>query len=364
MQTDVYEKLQDWIVTTFRALPGVKSPELMDILKFQYSPEEAWLAIEMGPNGGKMDELIAKTGKTREELEALIRSMEKKGTVYSEPGKDDPVYKPIGMEMLGIIETVSWGDNSTPFKKKLNELWYKFKPIYVNEGVSAIGKHSVAYCHVSALPPDAVPEENLFELIKAAHQPGGYIAVSPCPCRVIERHGEDGDVCDHILESCLTFGDLAHWAAENNWGRRITLDECIEIIKKCNEKGQINIGAPGVIVCNCCKHACLSLYAMKLGKDHVFLPNHFHSVADPETCLSCGTCVERCPVGAVQLDETAVVDTTRCIGCGACASGCEAKSIKIVRKSEEDIARVDAKIMEGTARLTTVTTPNWKLFDI
>ena len=121
MEEKIYDDLANWLITTFRAQPGVKSPELMEILRLQYSPEEAKLALDMGPAGGKLDVLAEKVGMAKDRLLPLIKNMEKKGTVYREPNSDDPLYKPIGMEALGIIETVSWGDNSSPFKKKLNE---------------------------------------------------------------------------------------------------------------------------------------------------------------------------------------------------------------------------------------------------
>ena len=359
MQADVYNRLADWLVTTWRALPEAKSPELMDILKFQYKPEEAWLAVEMGPEGGKIDEVAAKVGKSREKLEPLIKSMEKKGTIYTEPGSEDPAYRPLGIEFLGLIETVGWGENTSSFKIKLNELWYKFKPIYVNEGVSRIGKAGMCFCNVHVLPSDAVPEENIIELIKAAYQNDDAIAVTGCPCRIMEKIGSGHEPCDCIVECCMSFGELARWAIEHDWARKITLDECIEIIKKCAENGQVQTGMPGAILCNCCKHACVGLYAQKLGKEHSYVANHFYAVADPETCIACGTCVERCPVGALRLDDTVVVDTTRCIGCGACASGCEEKSIRMVRRSEEEIARVDAEMLAALGEMIPKSALNW-----
>ncbi|MFO7965067.1 MAG: 4Fe-4S binding protein [Desulfobacterales bacterium] len=356
----VYGRLADWLITTFRAQPGVKSPELMEILYFQYTPEEARLALKMGPEGGKIDELIEKTGTRKDKLLSLIESMEKKGTVYREPGREDPLYKPIGMEALGIIETASWGDNSTPFKKRLNELWHKFRPIYVNEGIAELGKTGMLWCHVDVLPEDATPEENLFEQIRAVHDQGVSIAVSGCPCRIIDKHGVDSDAsCDCIVECCFSFGDMASWAVENHWARPVTLDECFDIIRKCHEKGQVNTGGPNLIVCNCCKHACINFFAMKFGKDHIYFNNHFYAEADPEKCVSCGTCAERCFVDAIRLDPVAVMDTEKCLGCGACASGCPENAVRMIRKSEEAIAKLDAELMNGLVTAFSKSAPNW-----
>jgi ferredoxin len=45
-------------------------------------------------------------------------------------------------------------------------------------------------------------------------------------------------------------------------------------------------------------------------------------VADPESCIACGTCLDTCPRDAITLDETAVIDASICTGCGLCVSDC------------------------------------------
>ena len=77
MANDAYERLADWLASTFRGLPGIKKPEFMDLIRFLYTPEEAQLALQMGPEGGHLHALATKTGIPRENLKALIRSMEK-----------------------------------------------------------------------------------------------------------------------------------------------------------------------------------------------------------------------------------------------------------------------------------------------
>ena len=343
MVNDAYEKLADWLASTFRGLPGIKKPEFMNLIRHLYTMEEARLALQMGPEGGTLEGLVTKPRLTREDLKSLIRSMEKKGTLYTEPGSDDPVYRPLGLEVPGLAETSGWGDVNTPFKQELLSLWGKFRPVYINEAISELGQHNRAWCIVRALPPDAKPDENLYEQIR---QHTTYVAVSWCPCRLMERQGEHGDVCDCPTDCCMSFEDMARWAVEQGHSRPVTVDKAIEILETCAEAGTVHTGIPGVILCNCCKHACVNLYAMKLGKMHTYSKNHFFSVPDSDTCTSCGTCAEACPVGAIRVEKTAVVDLDKCIGCGVCATRCEEGSIRMVRRSEEEIARLDTEYME------------------
>lgn len=45
-------------------------------------------------------------------------------------------------------------------------------------------------------------------------------------------------------------------------------------------------------------------------------------------CISCGSCAEGCPVGAIsEGDSQYVIDADTCIECGACADGCPVSAI-------------------------------------
>jgi heterodisulfide reductase subunit A len=61
---------------------------------------------------------------------------------------------------------------------------------------------------------------------------------------------------------------------------------------------------------------------------------------DPEMCVSCGTCIDVCPVGACVRDpETgkAVVIQVQCKGCGTCASACPQEAIIAEHFTNEQI---------------------------
>ena len=55
------------------------------------------------------------------------------------------------------------------------------------------------------------------------------------------------------------------------------------------------------------------------------------AVVDNEKCTGCGKCVERCPEGAITLNEQgiAVVDKEKCTGCNKCSKACPALAIAI-----------------------------------
>ena len=47
-----------------------------------------------------------------------------------------------------------------------------------------------------------------------------------------------------------------------------------------------------------------------------------------DSCISCGSCVDTCPVGAIdEGEEYYVIDEDMCIDCGACADVCPTEAI-------------------------------------
>ena len=47
-----------------------------------------------------------------------------------------------------------------------------------------------------------------------------------------------------------------------------------------------------------------------------------------DSCVSCGTCEQECPVGAIsQGDSQFVIDAGSCVSCGTCAGVCPTGAI-------------------------------------
>jgi Pyruvate/2-oxoacid:ferredoxin oxidoreductase delta subunit len=87
-------------------------------------------------------------------------------------------------------------------------------------------------------------------------------------------------------------------------------------------------------ICTCCGDSCNFLRGLKMFErpaDHA--SSTYQAKIDPELCMSCETCVDRCQMEAiVEGDDAMRVDDARCIGCGLCVSTCSEHAVSMEKK--------------------------------
>ena len=61
--------------------------------------------------------------------------------------------------------------------------------------------------------------------------------------------------------------------------------------------------------------------------------SNYSAEVDRDACIGCETCLERCQMEAIRMEEDkAVVDLERCIGCGLCVTTCGEGAMTLVKK--------------------------------
>jgi ferredoxin len=71
-------------------------------------------------------------------------------------------------------------------------------------------------------------------------------------------------------------------------------------------------------------------------------------VVDAEACSECGTCHDRCPMGALAAADGATgVDLDRCIGCGVCVPTCPTGAVTLRAKAREAVPPKDLRALYG-----------------
>lgn len=346
MSDSVYYQLREFLDRFPVGFPRTDSGVEIKILKKLFLPEEAEIALLLTPLPEEVSIIAGRAGLDPDELGKKLEAMSRKGLVFR-TRREGKTYYNSAPFMIGLYEY--------SVKRIDEELASLFKEYYETAYMEEMGASDIPSFKVLPIgehvEADLVPYPflHLEEEVRAARK----ISVTECVCRKEARL--TGDACDYPLETCLSFGAAAEYYIENGLGREIDAEEALRILKEADEAGLVHAGVNTKHlsnICNCCPCCCASMKGItRKGYDrHKYLNALFEAVVDEEECTACGECAERCPVGAIDLEDTAVVDRDRCLGCGLCAGVCPGEVITL-RPREDMEEPFDRVLTLGTAML-------------
>lgn len=175
-----------------------------------------------------------------------------------------------------------------------------------------------------------------------------HLAVMDCPCKK-----ELKDPCQP-LASCIAVGRpvVDFWMdhCEKYNVRRITKEEALDIIDQHRKTGHINqaffkvaTGGSMGVLCNCCPECCVSMRATALvqkikGAEGIsqYVPSGYKVERDAAKCELCGTCVEFCNFGAIEIvDGEYLYHPEKCYGCELCVENCANGAISLTYASKD-----------------------------
>ena len=161
------------------------------------------------------------------------------------------------------------------------------------------------------------------------------ITLEDCGCRTKFHQ------CNAPLDVCISIDEEAKEAVERG-ARRISPAQALVALQRSHRAGLVHLAftfkgkdKPEVI-CSCCSCCCHSLSALiRFGMPDAVVASEFIAEQNSDTCINCGTCVQRCQFRARHQDSDSqlVFDPAKCFGCGLCVSTCPTKSIKLVKRS-------------------------------
>lgn len=172
------------------------------------------------------------------------------------------------------------------------------------------------------------------------------IAVSPCQCRTFTpiRNGEEGPMCDHPMETCISTGEQAQYYIENGIGRQLTKEEARQAIQTGVDAGmviQVMNTQQCDVICQCHGDCCSILrgfIALDGDVENLKYMSNYQLEVDQETCIQCGACADRCPLFIISMNEEDGYPEVgnMCVRCGQCAIACPTESRKLVAVSEDN----------------------------
>ena len=163
-------------------------------------------------------------------------------------------------------------------------------------------------------------------------------AVQTCSCRNAAKLS--GNPCKRTDENfCVSAGFLANNIIKAGIGRKVTLNELMEIMKRAEKEGlvheTINTQSSSMFICNCCSCCCGFLKSVKEHKNRrAIAPPNFQPEIDASFCKACKKCMKLCPMEAIDCSEEGsdnkmTISLEDCIGCGVCASNCPQNAITL-----------------------------------
>ena len=320
-----YEKLRELMDHGPTGFPKSGSGVEIKILEKLFSKAEAETACLLSPIPEEMSQIADRTGQDEAELSAKLEKMADKGLVFRIRREGKTLFKMAAFQ-IGLYEYA--------VKRVDKELAVLFKEYYESTFEAAVGAIDIPGFKVIPVSEYIEPDKVLqpFHTLEGKIREARIIAVYDCICRKEARLLDHG--CDHPLENCLAFGVAAEYFIDSGLGREINADECLRILKEADDSGLIHAGANSKHlsnICNCCPCCCGSLKAVA---SHGYEKNRFFNALyeakiDADECSACEDCLDRCPVNALFMEDTAIVDRDKCLGCGLCASVCPTESISM-----------------------------------
>jgi ferredoxin len=314
-----------------------KSPALMEILEILFPGEEAEVGVRLPMQDKSLPELRELFPERADSVEDTLNRMVKHGTVFVSGPPDERKYKLLP-SVVGWAETPFWAGRDTPETRKLAPLWLRYREEAYGAELARGGTPAVRVIPVSQTLRES-SEVLPYEALKEKVEEQSFCAVAKCPCRQMKTYVGEG--CDHSLENCLHFGDMARYMVEQGLAREITTDETLKILKEANEEGLVHSGdnlreGPISVICNCCGCCCIFLDTKKNMGLHTISPSSYVARVDSDLCHACETCEERCPMGAIAVgdDDVSEVDEALCIGCGVCTPSCPNDAVDLVKREE------------------------------
>jgi Pyruvate/2-oxoacid:ferredoxin oxidoreductase delta subunit len=341
---DIYKRLAKHLSALGMGYP--EKEELLEILRENFTPQEAEVALaiptkvipfELAP----VEEIASHMKIPKKELNSILSNLAHRGLLFSKKMKGGKTGYALQQFGYGFPQTFFWRGVDTPNGKKLAELIFKYsRTEQLDEVYGSTQTKAFRYIPAS---PSIEPEQHAvfpFEMMEEVIQKVKVIAVVHCPCRVT-AHLTGKKRCNHPLENCIKYDELAEYLIGNGIGREITKSEALEVIRKSEEAGLVHLvdnAREGIKhTCNCCGCCCWSVGTIrrrKIPRD-VLMATYFLRETDRERCTGCGQCVDICPVNAIKMEgDFPVVDLQWCIGCGVCAIPCPTSAVRLVRKSD------------------------------
>ena len=334
---DIYSRLAKYLDSLPAGFPPSDEGYELQILRKLFTEEEASLALHLSLLDEESFIIADKADLALDRTSHLLEEMVQKGLISGSYPEGKPPTYAISQFVIGFYE-----GQVNRLDPELVNLFEAYAPIYFKEGPWKKGPQVRTIPVNEAIPitSEVMPYFQVEEILKNKT----HIAVRNCVCRQEREMLDMG--CGKPMETCLSFDNAALNTVKTGMGRLISLDEAFQILKAAQSAGLVlqpaNSQNP-IFLCACCGCCCGVLRHIKNEPNPGDLvANPFVAQYNAEECISCGACVEICPMGALTFNDSNEIHFSqmRCIGCGLCVSVCPTGAVKIVPKAKPEQPKI------------------------
>jgi len=339
--------------------------DLLYVFDAALEPDEVDFLLKMGGGNLRRSEAETRTGLPKGEFNRRLTTLLDKGHM-TELDPETRQHQPLLHLMCifpGWFEHYLMGGKETPDRKEFARRVTKYfamardvPPDVLNDILVGVGpQRSIATAGPpaprivkidKALPPqvsEIYPQHSVLSILEKLPD-DEVISVGHCFCR--QQRKLDGDPCRMHLaeEACLGLGPAAQHIIDRGFGRQISKQQAIKLVKESAQKGAIHQVGRLVplkdfkakhevdIICNCCWDCCGVVGNYSRGNLPFMLKSYYIAdMPDRDECNGCGVCEQYCPVRAIAVDASGVVriNAEMCTGCGLCVVHCGEQAVRL-----------------------------------
>ena len=333
MTEHIYRELQKRLDLYSMGFPKTESGVELKILRYLFNEKEASLFLALSPALETPEAISERIGKPLNEIAEKLDAMAEKGLFFRI--KKEGMYKYGAIPFVHGLFEFQIKNLKPDFAKMVGDYFEEaFDRSMMKNAehflrVIPVNK-SIDFTHQVASYEDAVQILNSKD----------SIVIADCICRKRTKVIDQG--CGKQLEACFMFGSMGQYYLDKNMGKQISIDDAIEILKKCRVDGLVTQPATSQNpsgMCNCCGDCCGVLGAIKKHPNpaSIVFSNYIVHISNQD-CTGCELCLERCQMDALSLNKEDVIDVTqnRCIGCGLCVTVCPVETLELLKKPDKE----------------------------
>ena len=340
MSKEVYKELLEVMKKRGGGYAGMDIPEFYEMVEEMFTPEEAEVnnVMPRGPFTAK--DMAKQMGRDVAEIKGILETMANKGICMA-TNMDGTQFYQSARFMPGILEFQFMSGKTTEKDKKIARLIHAYEKAFDEK----IDVTAMTFPTTRVITVDSTIEPSnqvhTYDQVQTYIDKSDTIAVTACFC----RHAavlRDEDIHGMPNDVCMQFGQGAQYAIERLGGRKVSKNEAREVLDRAEEAGLIHMSqnmqdmTGGMdFICNCDRWHCGTVTrALAKPQPGLFFNSGFEPRFDPDLCVACETCIDRCPPEALTMGEDDVpqVDLEKCFGCAVCATGCPSEAIVMLNK--------------------------------